>query len=359
MVRTVTEDDTGLKVLYKPSADNQSTSTPGDTIDIIAIHGIGAHPDDTWCKNVNTNGEAQPRYVNWLEDTEMLPFVVPNARIMRYGYESQWFGDDTVNTVRLDPSAIAEQLLEELNFERKEFPSRPVIFIAHCFGGLVVLKALRMAFDNPQEWRGIFTLTTGLIFFGTPFRGTEGMKQNEIVEAALSQYRPDQVLGESLRILRPGDKLLQDLVDGFLKTRLNSNAARVACFYETKSSNVGAIVGGQARREFVVNESSGCLDQTDSTEKHSLPRTHFDINKFGKPSEPGFRVVRSVVRKMVEATPQLLSARTQAAEVVGSLVSRTEPGNRIASAGGVTFNNHGNVQNQVGEQHIAGSLEFH
>jgi hypothetical protein len=58
-----------------------------------------------------------------------------------------------------------------------------------------------------------------------------------------------------------------------------------------------------------VNESSGCLDQTDSTEKHPLARTHFDMNKFGKPSEPSYKVVRSVIQKMIEATPELLSAR--------------------------------------------------
>jgi hypothetical protein len=60
-----------------------------------------------------------------------------------------------------------------------------------------------------------------------------------------------------------------------------------------------------------VNESSGCLDQSDSTEKHPLARTHFDINKFGKPSEPSYKTVRSVMRKIVEATPELLAARTQ------------------------------------------------
>ncbi len=90
-----------------------------------------------------------------------------------------------------------------------------------------------MAYDNPQTWPGIFASATGLIFFGTPFRGMEGMKQ---------------VRGGSLRILGPGDEFLQDLVDRFLQTRLIPNAARVACFYETKSSNVGAIVGWTARR---------------------------------------------------------------------------------------------------------------
>ncbi|KAG9657518.1 hypothetical protein KCV03_g10181, partial [Aureobasidium melanogenum] len=255
---------------------------------IVAVHGIGAHPDNTWCKNVAPDGQDK-QYVNWLENEEMLPSIAPQARIMRYGYESQWFGDNKSSTVRLRASTIADQLLHELNFEREDFPHRPLIFVAHCFGGLVVLKALRQALDNQGKWPGVFTSTTGLVFFGTPFRGTEGMKQSEMVQAALSQYSAN-VQGESLRILGPGDEFLQEVVDKFLETRSRSHPARVACFYETKSSNVGAIVGGVARQKFVVNESSGCLDHTDSVEKYPLARTHFDINKFGKVTEPSYKL---------------------------------------------------------------------
>jgi hypothetical protein len=73
------------------------------------------------------------------------------------------------------------------------------------------------------------------------------MKQGEMVQAALSQYSAN-VQGESLRILGPGDEFLQEVVDKFLETRSGSHPARVAYFYETKSSNVGAIVGGVARQ---------------------------------------------------------------------------------------------------------------
>jgi hypothetical protein len=85
------------------------------------------------------------------------------------------------------------------------------------------------------------------MFFGTPFRGAEGMKQSEILEAARREYDEDQVQVEVLRILEPGNEFLQDLVDNFGKTRSQANKAQVTCFYELKSSNVGAIVGGQAR----------------------------------------------------------------------------------------------------------------
>jgi hypothetical protein len=54
---------------------------------IVAIHGIGAHPDNSWCKNVGTAEAA--RWVNWLDEADMLPAVAPHARIMRYGYQSQ------------------------------------------------------------------------------------------------------------------------------------------------------------------------------------------------------------------------------------------------------------------------------
>ena len=73
------------------------------------------------------------------------------------------------------------------------------------------------------------------------------MKQSVMIEAALRHYRPDQVQGESLQILGPGDEFLQELVDRFLEMQSNSNPALIACFYETKSCNVGAVVGGQAR----------------------------------------------------------------------------------------------------------------
>ena len=81
----------------------------------MAIHGIGAHPDDTWCKKVDA-GRPEERYVNWLSDARMLPAVVRQGRIMRYGYESQWFGEETIS---LKASTVAQRLLRGLTRERK------------------------------------------------------------------------------------------------------------------------------------------------------------------------------------------------------------------------------------------------
>jgi hypothetical protein len=64
-------------------------------------------------------------------------------------------------------------------------------------------------------------------------------------------------------------------------------------------------------QRFVVNESSGCLDLSDSTEKYSLSRTHFNMNKFGKPTEEDYETVCEVIERMVMQAPEILLARSQ------------------------------------------------
>lgn len=125
-VPPVTNDDIGLKVLREAPAEAAQAIecvrsclawSPEPILShtsIVAIHGIGAHPDDTWCKNVGT--AENPRWVNWLDEKDMLPAAAPNARIMRYGYQSQWFGE---GAVRQNVSTVAQRLLLALVRKRR------------------------------------------------------------------------------------------------------------------------------------------------------------------------------------------------------------------------------------------------
>ena len=62
--------------------------------------------------------------------------------------------------------------------------------------------------------------------------------------AIQSQYDDDQIQGSSLNILAPGNETLMDLMELFFETRQEKNMAQVACFFEQKPSNVGAIYKG-------------------------------------------------------------------------------------------------------------------
>ena len=79
---------------------------PVDTRGIIAVHGIGAHPDRTW-----TMQKSDGEWVNWLANAEMVPRYVPNARIMRSGYRSEWFGSVEAETKKTLVPDVAELLL--------------------------------------------------------------------------------------------------------------------------------------------------------------------------------------------------------------------------------------------------------
>lgn len=53
----------------------------------------------------------------------------------------------------------------------------------------------------------------------------------------------------------------------------------------------------------LVDETSGCLDLYDGVDKYALPRTHFNIQRFGSPDDQGFRLLRLVLQEMVIEGP--------------------------------------------------------
>ena len=65
----------------------------------------------------------------------------------------------------------------------------------------------------------------------------------EILRLAEERFGTEKVNEENLRILRAGDESLQDLVDMYLRIARQDAMPRIACFYEQKVTNVGAILG--------------------------------------------------------------------------------------------------------------------
>lgn len=93
-----------------------------DIHSIIAVHGIGAHPDRSWTMQ-KSNGE----WVNWLTNAEMLPRNLPNARILRFGYRSAWFGPANLETKKTLVQDVAKMLLKGLEHCRDA--SQPECFV--------------------------------------------------------------------------------------------------------------------------------------------------------------------------------------------------------------------------------------
>ena len=74
-------------------------------------------------------GGSEEKYVNWLRDAHMLPRVVPQTRIMRYGYELRWFGEETISFKAL---TVAQRLLRGLKRARKVSDIDPALIVLYA-----------------------------------------------------------------------------------------------------------------------------------------------------------------------------------------------------------------------------------
>ena len=99
-----------------------------DISSIVAVHGLGGDWERTW---TDDNGKL------WLRD--FLPSQLPNARVMSYGYNSEAVFSKGV----IDIDDEAAMLLDRLDGERQllqDKKTRPIIFICHSLGGIIVKK---------------------------------------------------------------------------------------------------------------------------------------------------------------------------------------------------------------------------
>ena len=115
----VPKDTLGLHILNEPK-------TQDPTVDIVAVHGLNGNSYTTW---THQNG------TNWLQS--LLPDRIPNARIMTFGYSMSF------NRARTDTSFnVAEDLLNAVQSVRaRGARHRPIIFIAHSLGGIIVKRS--------------------------------------------------------------------------------------------------------------------------------------------------------------------------------------------------------------------------
>ena len=87
---------------------------------IIAVHGLGAHPDHAWVRHKTTSG-GPDEDVRWL--TDLLPQTLREykisirARIFCYNYQSAWLGSHLTKN-RLE--GLAERLIDDIHNAREK-----------------------------------------------------------------------------------------------------------------------------------------------------------------------------------------------------------------------------------------------
>ncbi|KAH7094910.1 hypothetical protein FB567DRAFT_556321 [Paraphoma chrysanthemicola] len=251
---------------------------------IVSYSRLGAIPNITWCERKSG--------INWLSQETMLPSATPRARILRFGYDSIWMGRTPIRT---SLSTIAYKLLLSLNMRRLENLQRPLIFIGHCFGGLVIQRALNLAKMQQNDYPGVFDSSVGIVFLGTPHRGTQSFTRSSALFAAIAASSDvgQKLETEILKSLASEDGGLLDVTDDFVSICTNGGPM-ITCFYEQRPSKLGKIVGRDDINEFVVDQKSATID---GHHKYGLESDHFSLNKFDGPSNSNYVQVLAEIRR--------------------------------------------------------------
>ncbi|KAI4709724.1 hypothetical protein J4E89_005741 [Alternaria sp. Ai002NY15] len=265
-----------------PSADDHS---------IVFLHGLTGGRLTTF---THRNGKCWPR--------DFLPQVLPDARIMSYGYDA--------NVVSLGAMAgqnslegNAKSLLEALIAARQD-DTKPLIFVTHSLGGLLCKQALLMAHNRP-EYKSIFDAYAGIVFIGTPHKGSKQAKLGNLFVSFINIFRSANT--EIVAMLRLQSKPLLMLDDDFwaLMDGEKKNCA-VHCYNE--SAPMGTL-------GYIVDPVSAARPGGSSS---PLDGNHSSMLKFATEQDNGYLTLSTKLKGWYNNLP---SSTLVSTTIVGNIVA--------------------------------------
>ncbi|OCK79674.1 hypothetical protein K432DRAFT_354452 [Lepidopterella palustris CBS 459.81] len=261
----------GLQVLY-PAKDAGKAEVL--KADIVAVHGLNGDSKNTWT-NSKTNAF-------WLQD--FLPQDLPNARVMTFGYNaSAAFGNTTADIID-----HAKSLLSSLVDKREEADelSRPIVFIGHSLGGIVIKQALFQAKIEPR-YNSISESTIGIVFLGTPHRGSEKAVYGKVL-ASLATTLLNKPSPRLVKALQVNSEALMRLTTDF---RFQLPKYQVYSFYETKPMKMLSTL---------VVEKHSALLEIDGEEQIPVDADHEEMCKFIEREDDVYEKLFKRIRRMIK-----------------------------------------------------------
>ncbi|KAI1846006.1 hypothetical protein JX266_007815 [Neoarthrinium moseri] len=187
--------------------------------DCIAISGLASHPFGSW----------QPRGGDksfmWIRDE--LPRQLQGCRTVIHGYDTRLNDSNSFQNI----PDLAKQLISHLQAYGWALPSaRPIAFLAHSLGGIVLKQALvQLADSSDEEYKSLMRILRGVVFFGVP---NLGMQQEHF--RTIAQNNANAALVDDLA---RNSSYLRQLDTNFSE---GSFSKRITCFwaYETVESPI-------------------------------------------------------------------------------------------------------------------------
>ncbi|KAK6074292.1 hypothetical protein SCUP234_08342 [Seiridium cupressi] len=259
------------------------------TIDIIAVHGL-ARGFKTWTWGNNTLNRP-----NWLE-AGLAEDCGKQARIMTYSYEPDLFKSQA--HVRTVLYSRAHDLIHKIAALREgdNTSNRPLVFVAHSLGGLIVKRALIYSTESPDSnIRRVEVLTGGIAFFGTPDDDIKPSSLADIIRnVSHLSLDPDSWLKSNEKQLINDAHWLQNELGSYKPIR---SGLKILSVYETKATSF------RGRKALIVNGPEPFKRLGDTY--ISLQRNHTGLVKFnGKEDQDYVKFERLFGELLTESKPR-------------------------------------------------------
>lgn len=196
------------------------------SVDIVFVHGLTGNAYNTWLH--------EDSKVHWPRD--LLKHEIPRSRVVTFGYDA-----DIVNfwnpASKSRLSNHAENMVGDLvrRRERTDTEARPIIFVAHSLGGLVVEHALSHSKNAAEtHLHQIERCTAGIVFLGVPHCGSDLSAWLGFGTRMASLLRPTNRDIET--VLKPGSEMLLLVENNFYsiirQRQEEGSKIMITCFYE-------------------------------------------------------------------------------------------------------------------------------
>lgn len=232
---------------------------------VVAVHGL-ARGFKTW-----TWGTGTLRRQNWLEAGLAQDECGTRIRILTYSYDPDIF--EPHSHIRQVLYSRAHNLVQAIAEHRRqsETPAdRPIVFITHSLGGLIVKRALIFSSEShDKDLRSIESLTGGVVFFGTPNDDTEPKSLAEIIQKVSWLGA-----GHDPWVVRPGSALENDAqwLDNELEAyKPIRSEIRVLEVYEEKKTSFRGVKDIVSLSNLVIHDSKLNRGRSWASRKQSTP----------------------------------------------------------------------------------------
>ncbi|KAI0420494.1 hypothetical protein F5X98DRAFT_29554 [Xylaria grammica] len=239
-------------------------------VDVFAIHGLGSNPASAWA--YRDNGTE----IRWLKDVLPKEPGFVNIRVVMVNHQTKW----NANTADASFEEHAEMILRDVESVYKSGKNRPIIFIAHSFGGLLLKRTLLLAKLKSSP---VAAMTRGILFLGVPHSGT-GVTFFASLLSCTAYWRGSSTT--LLEYMTPGSEHLMSLETDFYNTYAHPHSSHpflpyICDFQEMRPERLGTLDLGPTVDRNAGRSSHGNVVKLDTD--------HRGLNKFRSTQDPNFR----------------------------------------------------------------------